>query len=162
MNNNNNSDSYIALENPQEIVKKEKILINQFIKKWQTRVINQEPNKYSHHCTRSDFGINGQVSQQSASVIYQISSCINTIKMRFYIVAIVIVGTASAAMCDDEKIFAEDILKDCAQQIGISPETLDIICAGDWTDHNTEAKVKYIKDNWQPHQTKRFFIFYIL
>lgn len=79
--------------------------------------------------------------------------------MRFYIVAIVIIGTASAAMCDDEKIFAEDIIKECAQQIGIAPGTLDLICAGDWTDHNTEAKVKYINDNRQPNQTKRLFIF---
>lgn len=75
-------------------------------------------------------------------------------KMKFYIVAIAIVLViegAPAAMADEPKMKAEGVIKECAQQVGVAPETLDRIRAGDWTDRSVEAKVNSISDEISIH-----------
>lgn len=67
--------------------------------------------------------------------------------MKFYIVVIgivLLIELGSAAMSDEQKMKAEGILKECVQQVGIAPETMDRIRAGDWTDHSVEAKVNLL------------------
>lgn len=64
--------------------------------------------------------------------------------MKFFIVAsavILIIGTASAGPPEDQKMKAEATVKECAQQVGVTPDVLDKIRAGDFANREAEAKV---------------------
>lgn len=62
-------------------------------------------------------------------------------KMKIFIVAIFIIAAASMAKSDVQIMKAETTVKECADQIKVAPEIVAKIRAGDWSEHNTEAKV---------------------
>lgn len=70
--------------------------------------------------------------------------------MKFFIVAfsvVFVIGAAWATVSEERKMKSESIIKECTQQLGIAPETMDKIRAGDWTDHSVEAKVTFNYQN---------------
>lgn len=69
--------------------------------------------------------------------------------MKLFIVAIaviLVIGTASAGPPEDQKMKAEGIIKECAQQVGVAPDVVEKIRAGDFTDREAEAKVGFLID----------------
>lgn len=82
--------------------------------------------------------------------------------MKFFIVAIaviLVVATASAGPPEDQKMKAEGIIKECAQQVGVAPDVVEKIRAGDWTDREAEAKVDF-SNRWSTPIINNWLIFY--